>query len=161
MGGRTTTTAASRAWTPWHAVLAIILLCCALSLAGCKSGSLGGLEQSCRSTGGFLAGKTVTCTGGVDVVKGEPSLGVIDTDGDLSGDYELEATISVKRGQTKAYVDTSDGGREGGTVSPGKPLRVGAVVALDEEDDEVSVDLKVLDKEARGLRYEARALPRK
>jgi hypothetical protein len=59
----------------------------------------------------------VTCTGG-GVVRGEPSLGIIDTDQDLSGDYKLDATISVKKGRAKAYVDTAGGGREGGEVSP-------------------------------------------
>jgi hypothetical protein len=101
----------------------------------------------------------VTCTGSGGVVRGEPSLGIIDTDQDLSGDYKLDATISVKKGRAKAYVDTAGGGREGGEVSPGDPLRVEAVVALDEDDEDVSLNSKVLGKEVRGLRYEATALP--
>src|SRR5215216_5292489 len=140
--------------------LATIFVCCSLSLAGCKSGSLTNSEQSCKSTGGLLAGGEVTCTGGVGVVRGEPSLGIIDTDQDLSGDYKLDATISVKKGRAKAYVDTAGGGREGGEVSPGEPLRVEAVVALDEDDEDVSLTSKVLGKEVRGLRYEATVLPK-
>ena len=93
-------------------------------------------------------------------MRGEPSLGIIDTDQDLSGNYKLDTTISVKKGRAKAYVDMAGGGREGGEVSPDEPLRVGAVVALDEDDEDVSLDLKVLGKEVRGLRYEATVLPK-
>ena len=39
-----------------YSMLATIFVCCSLSLAGCKSGSLTNSEQSCKSTGGLLAG---------------------------------------------------------------------------------------------------------
>jgi hypothetical protein len=41
-------------------------------------------------------------------VRGEPSLAVIDADGDLSGNYKLDATITVEKGEAKAYVSTAD-----------------------------------------------------
>ncbi len=134
-------------------------LCCALLLAGCKSGTLIDSEQACKSTGGLFAGRKVACTGSVGVVRGEPSLGVVDTGEDLSGDYQLDAVITVGKGEAKAYVGTAGGGREGGRVSPDEPLRIEAVVGLDEDDEEVSVNLKVLGKKATNLRYEATVLP--
>ena len=137
----------------------ILVVVCALVLAGCKSGTITGSEQTCKSEGGLLAGRKVTCTGSVGAVRGEPSLGIIDTDGDLSGNYKLDATIKVEKGEAKAYVDTADGGKQGGKVSPDKPLRISAVVGIDEDDDEVSVNLKVLGKEVEDLTYQATVAP--
>ena len=143
------------------AVLApILVVVCALVLAGCKSGSTSDLEQSCRSEGGFLSGRKVTCTGSVGTARGEPSVDIIDADGDLSGNFGLEATIKVGKGEAKAYLNTADGGQQGGRVSPGKPLRISAVVGLDDEDDEVSVSLEVLGKRVEDLTYEATVAPR-
>lgn len=136
-----------------------LALCCALCLAGCKSGTLSNSEQACQSTGGLFAERKVTCTGSVGVVRGEPSLSVIGADGDLSGNYKLDATISVEKGETKANVSTADGAREGGRVVPDRPLRINAVVGLDEDDEEVLVNLKVLGKKVENLRYEATVLP--
>jgi hypothetical protein len=140
---------------------AAILLagCCALALTGCKSGTITGSKQACKSTGGFFADKTVACTGSVDGVRGEPSLDIIDTDEELDGNYKLDATITVGKGTAKAYVDTAGGGQAGGKVSPGEPLRISAVVGLDEDDDEVSVNMKVLGKEVKDLHYEATLFP--
>jgi predicted small secreted protein len=137
----------------------ILVVVCALVLAGCKSGTTTDLEQSCKSEGGLLAGRKVTCTGHVGRARGEPSVDVIDTDGDLSGNYKLDATIKVGKGEAKAYVGTADGGKRGGKVSPGEPLRISAVVSLD-EDDEVSLNLEVLGKEVEDLGYEATVAPR-
>lgn len=131
--------------------------CCALVLTACTSGTITGSEQACKSTGGLFADKQVACTGSVAGVRGEPSLGIIDTDEDLSGDYELDATFTVEKGT--AYVSTADGGQAGGKVSPDEPLRINTVVALDESDEEVSVNLKVPGKEVTDLRYEATLLP--
>jgi hypothetical protein len=128
--------------------------CCAFALAGCKSGTITGSEQACKSTGSLFAEKQVACTGSVDSVRGAPSLGIIDTGEELSGSYKLDATITVGKGEAKAYVSTADG-KEGGRVSPGEPLRIGALVGLDEDDEEVAVDLKVLGKGVEDLRYEA------
>jgi hypothetical protein len=137
-------------------VLALLFACCVLT--GCKSGTLSGSEQACKSTGGFLADKQVACTGSVASVRGEPSLGIIDTDEELDGTYKLDATITVGEGSAKAYVST-DGGQAGGTVSPGGPLRISAVVEVGSDDEDVSVDLKVLGKEVKDLRYEATLVP--
>jgi hypothetical protein len=137
----------------------IIVVVCALVLAGCKSGTITDSEQTCKSEGGLLAGRKVTCTGSVGIAKGEPSVEIINTDGDLSGNYKLDATIKVGKGEAKAYVDTADGGKQGGEVSPGKPLRIGAVVSIDGDDEEVSVNLKVLGKEVEDLSYEATVAP--
>lgn len=131
----------------------LAVLCCALVLTACTSGTITGSEQACKSTGGLFADKQVACTGSISGVRGEPSLGMIDTDEDLSGDYKLDATFTVEKGT--AYVSTADGGQ----VSPDKPLRISAVVGVDEADDEVSVNLKVLGKEVKDLRYEATLLP--
>jgi predicted small secreted protein len=137
----------------------ILVVVCALVLAGCKSGTITDSEQTCKSEGGLLAGRKVTCTGSVGAVRGEPSLGIIDADGDLSGNYMLDATIKVGKGEAKAYVDTADGGKQGGKVSPGEPLRIGAVVGIDGDDEDVSVNLKVLGKEVEDLSYEATVTP--
>lgn len=140
-------------------VLAKIIACCALVLTGCESGTLTGSEQACKSTGGFLADKQVACTGSVAGVRGEPSLGIIDTDEELDGTYNLDATITVGKGTAKAYVSMADGEKAGGKLSPGESLRISAVVEVDEADEDVSVDLKVLGKEVNDLRYEATLLP--
>ena len=142
-----------------EALVTLLVACCALLLAGCKSGTTTDLEQTCKSEGGLLAGREVTCTGSVGTARGEPSVGVIDADGDLSGNYKLDATITVGKGKAKAYVDTAGGEKVGGKVSPGKPLRISAVVDLDSDDEDVSVNLKVLGKEVEDLGYEAAVAP--
>jgi hypothetical protein len=140
-------------------VLAMLFAgCCTLVLTGCKSGTIADSQQACKSSGGLFADKQVACTGSVGSVRGESSLGIIDTDEELDGDYKLDATITVGKGTAKAYADTV-GGQAGGKVSPGEPLRLSAVVGLDEDDEDVSVDLKVLGKEVKDLRYEATLLP--
>jgi hypothetical protein len=90
-------------------------------------------------------------------VRGEPSLGIIDTDEELSGTYRLEAVITVGKGT--ANVSAEGDGQTGGKVSPEEPLSISAVVGVDEVDDEVSVNLKVLGKEVQNLRYRATLLP--
>ena len=140
-------------------MVAMLFASCLLLLAGCTSGTITGSEQSCKSSGGFFADKQVACTGSVAGVRGEPSLGIIDTDEELSGTYKLDATITVGKGTAEAYVSTAEGEQAGGKVSPDEPLRISAVVGLDEDDDEVSVNLKVLGKEVKDLRYEATLLP--
>jgi hypothetical protein len=146
--------------TFWRPVLAALMAaCCMLSLSGCKSGTTTDLEQSCTSKGGLLSERQVTCTGNVGTARGEPSVGVDDADGDLSGSYKLDATITVGKGEAEAYVDTVDGKKAGGRVSPDKPLCISAVVSIDEEDEEVSVNLEVLGEEVRDLAYEARVAP--
>ena len=141
------------------AVAMLVAICCALVLTGCKSGTITGSQQACKSTGGLFADKQVACTGSVAGVRGEPTLGIIDTDEELSGTYKLDATITVGKGTAKAYVSTAEGEQAGGKVSPDEPLRISAVVEVDEADGEVSVNMKVLGKEVKHLRYEATLLP--
>ena len=143
----------------YPALITFFVVCCALSLAGCKSGTLTNSEQACKSTGGLFADEKITCTGSVGIVRGEPSLSVIDADGDLSGNYELDATITVGKGEAKAYVSTADGGKREGKSLPADRCASSAVVGLGEVDEEVSVNLKVLGKEVEDLRYEATVLP--
>lgn len=132
---------------------------CALALAGCSSGTLTGVEQSCESSGGLLSTDRISCSGSAGSAKGSPSLDIIDTDGDLAGTYRLQASISIGEGTSKANVLAADGERTGGTVSPGKPLRLDVSVSLDEDDDEVSLDLKTGGKQVRDLVYEATLVP--
>ena len=112
--------------------LVLSLVAALFALAGCKSGTLVGQEQSCEVSGGLLAEERAACTGSVDAVRGEPQLVIVDTDGELDGTYRLEATLSVGKGETKAHVTAVDGDRVGGQLSPGEPLRISADV--DNED---------------------------
>jgi len=132
----------------------------ALALAGCSSGTLTGVEQSCESSGGLLSTDKVSCSGSAGAAKGAPSLDIIDTDGDLSGTYRLQASISVGQGTAKANVMAADGESTGGTISPGQPLRLDAEISLDEDDEEVSLALKTGGKRVKDLVYEATRVPR-
>ncbi len=136
-----------------------LVLCGALALAGCQSGTLVDEEQTCESSGALFAQKKATCNGSVGAVRGSPQLAVVDTDGNLEGSYRLEATVSVGRGTTKAHVSAAGGKQIGGEVSPGHPLRISAPLELGEDDEEVSVDLKVSGEEVEDLSYEATLVP--
>ena len=136
--------------------------CVALSLAGCTSGTLSGMQQSCRSNFGVLEAKKVSCSGSVDTVRGSPSLSVIEIGEDLDGAFLLETTISARRGTAKAHVVDVDDKRVGGEISPGDPLRIVAAVypeevgGTDDEEEEIGVQLAVAEgEEVRDLRYEA------
>jgi hypothetical protein len=137
--------------------LVLSLVAALFALAGCKSGTLVGQEQSCEVSGGLLAEERAACTGSVDAVRGEPQLVIVDTAGELDGTYRLEATLSVGKGETKAHVTAVDGDRVGGQLSPGEPLWISADV--DDEDEEVAAQLKVAGKKASDLRYEATLAP--
>ena len=68
----------------------------------------------------------------------------------------MNLTASVEGGTMDIFASTTSGGRKGGEVSPGNPVRIEAVVPSSDED--VSVDLAVKggeEAEARGLEYEA------
>jgi hypothetical protein len=136
--------------------------CVALSLAGCTSGTLSGMQQSCRSNFGVLEAKKVSCSGSVDTVRGSPSLSVIEIGEELNGAFLLETTITVRRGTAKAHVVDVDDKRVGGEISPGDPLRIVALVypeevgGTDDEEEEIGVRLEVAEGEVvRDLRYEA------
>ena len=125
-----------------------------LMLAGCESGTITGQEQTCRSSGGLFAVEEISCTGSVAGVRGSPHLTIVETDEELDGSYQLDATIAVARGTAKANVTGADGEQVGGEVAPETPLQITAVVEpVDEE--EIDVALEVVGKEVRDLRYEA------
>lgn len=131
----------------------------ALTLAGCTSGTLTGIKQNCQSSGGLLSTDKISCSGSASTAKGQPSLDIIDTDGDLSGTYRLQASISIGEGTTKASVTAADGKQTGGTISPGKPLELDGIVSLDEDDEEVSLALKTKGKTVKDIVYEATLTP--
>jgi hypothetical protein len=144
------------------ALRAFVAGCLVLSLVGCTSGTLSGARQSCESTFGVLDAKKVSCTGSVDTVGGSPSLSVIEIAESLNGTFRLETTITVGQGTAKARVTDVDDETVGGEVSPGKPLRIVALVYPEEvpgsEDEEERVDLQIKVAEGRevsDLRYEA------
>jgi hypothetical protein len=125
-----------------------------LMLAGCESGTITGQEQTCRSSGGLFAVEEISCTGSVDGVRGSPHLSIVDADENLDGSYRLDAAITVARGTAIVHVTDADGEQAGGEVAPGRPLQITAVVEpVDEE--EIDVELDVVGKEVRDLRYEA------
>lgn len=138
----------------------MLALCCFIFVpAGCSSGTLVGVQQTCRSAGGFFAQKEITCAGGADGVRGSPRLGIVEVDDDLDGVYQLDATITVGRGTARAFVTDSDGKQVGGEVAPGRPLRITAVVEPDEDED-VEAALEVPEGEkVENLRYEAKLVP--
>ena len=70
--------------------LVLSLVAALFALAGCKSRTLVGQEQSCEVSGGLLAEERAACTGSVDAVRGEPQLVIVDTDGELDGTYRLD-----------------------------------------------------------------------
>ena len=135
--------------------------CAVLSLVGCTSGTLSGMQQRCDATFGLLESKKVSCTGSVDTVSGSPSLSIIEIDENLNGAFELETTVTVQHGEAKAHVTDVDDKRVGGEVSPGDPQRIVTQVYPEEapgSEDEEKVDLQIEvaeGEEIRGLRYEA------
>jgi hypothetical protein len=135
--------------------------CIVLSLVGCTSGTLSGMQQRCDATFGLLESKKVSCTGSVDTVSGSPSLSIIEIDENLNGAFELETTVTVERGEAKAHVTDVDDKQVGGEVSPSDPLRIVTQVYPEEapgSEDEEKVDLQIKvaeGEEIRGLHYEA------
>jgi hypothetical protein len=146
-------------WIPRLSAISLALGCLVLVLAGCSSGTLVGSQQTCRSSGGLFERQTISCTGGVDSVRGSPTLGLVEVDDDLDGVYRLDATITVGRGTARAFVTNTDGKEIGGELAPGTPLRITALVEPDEDED-VEVALEVAEGEkVESLRYEARLVP--
>jgi hypothetical protein len=146
-------------WIPRLSAISLALGCLVLVLAGCSSGTLVGSQQTCRSSGGLFERQTISCTGGVDSVRGSPTLGVVEVDDDLDGVYRLDATITVGRGTARAFVTNTDSKEIGGELAPGTPLRITALVEPDEDED-VEVALEVAEGEkVESLRYEATLVP--
>lgn len=130
------------------AVLTVLVLA-----TGCLT--LTNHSQSCTSSGGFLGPSEFSCSGTAETVKGEGPLS-FDGEDDADPDYRMDLTATVESGRMDVFASTADGGREGGEVSPGNPVRIAAVVPSSDED--VSVDLAVKggeEAEVGGLAYEA------
>ncbi len=96
-----------------------------------------------------------SCSGAAETVKGEGPL-TFDGEDDSDPDYRMDLTASVERGRMDVYADTVDGGREGGEVSPGNPIRIQAAVPSSDEDVSVTLAVKGGEEaEVGGLAYEA------
>ena len=138
--------------TRWLAVatgVAVVLLA-----TGCLS--LTNHSQSCTSSGGLMGPSEFSCSGTAETVKGEGPLS-FDGEDDDDPDYRMNLSVSVESGTMDVFASTVDGGREGGEVSPGNPVRIEAVVPSSDED--VSVNLAVKggeEAEVGGLDYEAK-----
>ena len=137
--------------TRWFTVAACVAV--VLLAAGCLS--LTNHNQSCRSSGGVLSSSEFSCTGTAGTVQGEGPLS-FDGEDDSDPDYRMDLTASVESGRMDVDADTVDGGREGGEVSPGNPIRIQVVVPSSDEDVSVTLSVKGGEEaEVRGLRYEA------
>jgi hypothetical protein len=135
-------------WFTAAACVAVVLLA-----AGCLS--LTNHNQSCRSSGGVLSSSEFSCTGTAGTVQGEGPLS-FDGEDDSDPDYRMDLTASVESGRMDVYADTVDGGREGGEVSPGNPIRIEAVVPSSDEDVSITLSVKGGEEaEVGGFRYEA------
>ena len=135
-------------WFTAAACVAVVLLA-----AGCLS--LTNHNQSCRSSGGVLSSSEFSCTGTAGTVQGEGPLS-FDGEDDSDPDYRMDLTASVESGRMDVYADTVDGGREGGEVSPGNPIRIEAVVPSSDEDVSIALIVKGGEEAAvGGFRYEA------
>ena len=125
----------------------------ALLATGCLS--LTDHTQVCESSGGLGGPSEFSCTGTAETVTGEGPLS-FDGEDDSDPDYRMDLTMSVESGRMDVYASAVDGGREGGEVSPGNPIRIGAVVPSSDEDTSVTLSVKGGEEaEVRGLRYEA------
>ena len=135
-------------WSTAAVCVAVVLLA-----AGCLS--LTNHNQSCRSSGGLLSSSEFSCSGTAGTVQGEGPLS-FDGEDDSDPDYRMDLAASVESGKMDVYADTVEGGREGGEVSPGNPIRIEAVVPSSDEDVSVTLSVKGGEEaEVRGLSYEA------
>lgn len=120
---------------------------------GCLS--LTNHSQSCTSSESMLGPSEFTCSGTAETVKGEGPLS-FDGEDDSDPDYRMDLTVSVESGEMDVFASTVDGGREGGEVSPGSPIRIQAVVPSSDEDVSVTLGVKGGEEaEVGGLGYEA------
>ena len=118
-----------------------------------------GRNESCRTSQVLGTVEKITCSGSVATVSGEGPLSFGDDDDEFQGGHRFEMSASVEQGSMDIYADTVDGGKKGGEVSPGNPLRIEALTPS--TGDRISVTIKVKgdeDAEVRGLRYEATAV---
>jgi hypothetical protein len=138
----------------------LVLALCAALLFGCEGGTLSNYSQSCTSTGGLFAERTVTCSGQAETLSG--SVGIEFGEGEdeeLSGTYRLTAEISVESGEARVYSYDADGERLPlGIVSKDAPLRVeNTVIEPFNESSAFFVDAG--EGEIGGLKYEGRIEP--
>jgi hypothetical protein len=115
------------------ALVVPLLLGLALSVIAAGCVTYFGHNQSCRTTKLFGTVERMTCSGTAETVRGEGPLTFGEDssgndDNNFSGDHRLEMTASVEQGRMDIYTGSS-GGREGGEVSPGKPLKIEAAGA--------------------------------
>jgi hypothetical protein len=137
--------------TRWPAVAAALAV--ALLATGCLS--LTNHSQSCTSSGGLMGPSEFSCSGTAETVKGEGPL-TFDGEDDADPNYRMDLTASVESGTMDVFADDVEGGREGGEVSPGNPIRIQAVVPSSDEDVSVTLAVKGGEEaEVGGLAYEA------
>ncbi len=135
-------------WPAAAAALAVALLA-----TGCLS--LTNHSQSCTSSGGLMGPSEFSCSGTAETVKGEGPL-TFDGEDDADPNYRMDLTASVESGTMDVFADDVEGGREGGGVSPGNPIRIQAVVPSSDEDVSVTLAVKGGEEaEVGGLAYEA------
>ena len=135
-------------WSTVAVCAAVVLLA-----GGCLS--LTNHTQVCETSGGLVGPSEFTCTGTAETVTGEGPLS-FDGEDDSDPDYRMDLTASVESGRMDVYASTVDGGREGGEVSPGNPIRIQAVVPSSDEDTSVNLRVKGGEEaEVKGLRYDA------
>ncbi len=132
---------------------AVILALCAAIFAGC--GTLSGHSQSCSSSGGFFSENAVSCEGTADSLGGKMGIEFGDDD-DFSGEYRLEANISVEEGE--AEVLAGDDEISVGRVSAGEPVAVDEIVELSEDSMVFTLDAGE-EGEVAGLTYEGTVTP--
>jgi hypothetical protein len=124
-----------------------------LLATGCLS--LTNHSQSCTSSGGLMGPSIFSCSGTAETVKGEGPL-TLQSEDDSDPDYRMNLTASVEAGTMDVFASTASGGREGGEVSPGNPIRIEAIVPSSDEDVSVTLAVKGGEEaEVSGLEYEA------
>ena len=137
--------------TRWLAAAAALAV--ALLATGCLS--LTNHSQSCTSSGGLMGPSEFSCSGTAETVKGEGPL-TFDGEDDADPNYRMDLTASVEGGTMDVFADDVEGGREGGEVSPGNPIRIQAAVPSSDEDVSVTLAVKGGEEaEVGGLAYEA------
>jgi predicted small secreted protein len=133
---------------------AMLLALCAVVLAGC--GTISGHSQNCSSSGGLFSENSVRCEGTADTLGGKMGIEFGDDD-DFDGEYRLEASVSVERGE--AEVLAGDDEIPAGRVSAGEPVVIDEVVELSEDSMVFTLDAGE-DREVNGLSYDGTVTPR-
>ena len=119
-----------------------------LPVTGCPT--LANHSQSCTPSRGMMGPSEFTCSGTAGTVKGEEII-TFDGAGDPDPDYRMALTASVETGPMDVCASTADGGREGGEVSPGNPIRIQAGVPSSDEGVGANLGLKGISGTRRPL----------